>query len=138
MAREYTPKSSSKGPKKERQSEGLDATSLRWKTGVLIKLLDAILEDALWADGDGDGDGEHEQLQLIRNLYDYLILCIAIDNREVRQRVSKLFGGVIRRMVFDVKEQTQTQSQSQERQSDSDDHNGNGKLHIDSSRVVSI
>merc|ERR1712129_644328 len=113
----------SKGPRKERlQSEGLDATSLRWKTGVLIKLLDAILDDALWADGDGDGDGEHEQLQLIRNLYDYLILCIAIDNREVRQRVSKLFGGVIRRMVFDakgdsleVKEQTQSHS---------DDRNG--------------
>merc|ERR1712154_133042 len=69
-----------------------DNKGLRWKTGVIILLLDSILNDDLWQNSE-------EQQQFILNLYDYLILCIAIDNREIRQRISRLFGGCIKQML---------------------------------------
>merc|ERR1712154_72311 len=69
-----------------------DNKGLRWKTGVIILLLDSILNDELWQNSE-------EQQQFILNLYDYLILCIAIDNREIRQRISRLFGGCIKQML---------------------------------------
>ena len=65
----------------------------RLKTGAIVNLLDSILDDTLW-------ENLKEQEKFILNLYDYLILCIAIDNREIRQRISKLFGGCIKSMLM--------------------------------------
>ena len=85
--------STQKQPQKQRQKQTMsDNKGLRWKTGVIIMLLDCILNDELWQNGE-------EQHQFILNLYDYLILCIAIDNREIRKRISRLFGGCIKTML---------------------------------------
>eukprot|EP01083_Nonionella_stella_P173092 595988_1 len=88
-ARAYKPKQAIK----KKQPINLNHNKgLRWKTGVIVMLLDSILDDSLW-------QNQKEQEQFVLNLYDYLILCIAIDNREIRQRISKLFGHTIKNML---------------------------------------
>merc|ERR1712154_79114 len=89
-----------------------DNKGLRWKTGVIILLLDSILNDELWQNSE-------EQQQFILNLYDYLILCIAIDNREIRQRISRLFGGCIKQMLNIPKKKKE--EKEEEKEGDDDD-----------------
>jgi len=95
---------------------------LPWKTGVIVGILDHILNDSLW-------DSLKEQEQFILNLYDYLILCIALDNREIRQRISKLFGGCIKLMLM--------QQYTLKNENDNDNDNID-RLCLDETRVVSV
>merc|ERR550525_2124455 len=98
-AREYHSRRQSAGHDKVGRSSPAkpvkrqSGNELRWKTGVIVKLLDCIQDATLWAN-------QEEQQQFILNLYEYLILCIAIDNRDIRQRISKLFGGCIKVMLL--------------------------------------
>merc|ERR1711933_576494 len=110
----------------------------------IIMLLDSILNDNLW-------ENCKEQQQFILNLYDYLILCIAIDNREVRQRISKLFGGCIKSMLMNQyplinkKEEEEEQSNGYDNNSNdsnildinnNDNDNEYSKFEPDTNRIV--
>merc|ERR1712190_442607 len=122
-----------KKPAKRRIENGL-----RWKTGVIVKLLDCIQDGTLWAN-------EDEQQQFILNLYEYLILCIAIDNRDIRQRISKLFGGCIKEMLltqYPIKAVTGQQVSAQTLDDGdgsislaNDDNESSDKLCVDAARV---
>lgn len=73
-------------------SNNTDECGMKWKTSVILILFECLLNEKQWEGND--------QMMILYHLYDILIECMVIDNREVRYRISQLFAGPIKNALF--------------------------------------
>ncbi|ETO11172.1 hypothetical protein RFI_26202 [Reticulomyxa filosa] len=70
-----------------------ESISIRWKTGVILTLLDSLLSDKCVKDNT-------QRIQILEKLYDNVVKCVEVENKEIRKRIVILFSQHIKPFVF--------------------------------------
>ncbi|ETO25721.1 hypothetical protein RFI_11416 [Reticulomyxa filosa] len=73
-------------------SEKIKMSSFKWKTGVILILLDSLLSEKHIPD-------VKKKRQMIAKLYDNLTKCVEVENKDVRKRIMLVFQQYIKPLV---------------------------------------
>ncbi|ETO15509.1 hypothetical protein RFI_21855, partial [Reticulomyxa filosa] len=66
--------------------------SIPWKSAVVLLLLDSLLNDQCITDN-------VQRMQILRKLYDNVVKCVEVENKDIRKRIVTLFSRFFRPFI---------------------------------------